>query len=278
MSTNFADLIAARFGDVPDLPETPPMDPMIARVLGRRVHREYADSPVSDALIDLLLAVAFSAPSKSDYQQASVIKVDDAAKRAAIAAAVPDMPWIAAAPRFLIFLGDSRRLDRICSLHGTERANGGLEGLFNATVDAALVMQTFLLAAESAGLGCCPISYVRYHMDTVARELALPDGVFPVAGLCVGYPVGEGRVSPRLPFAATVHRDVYDDGAFERHIESYDKRRAETRPIAPEKQRNPNRFGRVACYGWSEDKARQAAEADGTSFPTWLRGHGFPGT
>ena len=276
MPATLADLIAARFGDVPDLPEMPPADPTIARVLGRRVHREYADHPVPEALIDLLLAAAFSAPSKSDYQQASVVKVEDRAKRAAIAAAVPDMPWIATAPWFLIFLGDSRRLDRICRMRGTERANGGLEGLFNATVDAALVMQTFLLAAESAGLGCCPISYVRYHMDVVARELALPDGVFPVAGLCVGYPVGEGRISPRLPLAATVHRDIYDNGAFEQHIDAYDRRRAETHPIAPEKQRNPARFGRAAFYGWSEDKARQAAEADGASFPAWLRSHGFP--
>lgn len=273
-----SDLIAARFGDAPGLPESPPTDPTIARVLGRRVHREYTDRPVPDATIDLLLAVAFSAPSKSDYQQASVVKVDDKAKRAAIAAAIPDMPWIAKAPRFLIFLGDSRRLDRICERYGTERANGGLEGLFNATVDAALVLQTFLLAAESAGLGCCPISYVRYHMDVVAKELELPDGVFPVAGLCVGYPAGEGRISPRLPCAVTVHRDVYDDGAFERHVDAYDKRRAETHPIAPEKQRNPKRFGRAAFYGWSEDKARQAAEADGTSFPAWLSAHGFPGT
>ena len=34
-------------------------------------------------------------------------------------------------------------------------------------------------------------------------------------------------------------------------------------------------FGEAAFYGWSEDKARQAAKAEGAAFPPYLRSHGF---
>ena len=56
----------------------------------------------------------------------------------------------------------------------------------NAAVDAGIAMQTFILAAESYGLGCCPLSELRNHVDLLSDELALPRHVFPVAGLAVG--------------------------------------------------------------------------------------------
>ena len=88
---------------------------------------------------------------------------------------------------------------------GTRTTTAGSRAFLTPTVDAALVMQTFILAAETAGLGCCPISALRNHADAVARILELPEKVFPVAGLCIGYPAAEGFVSMRLPLAVTVH-------------------------------------------------------------------------
>ena len=46
--------------------------------------------------------------------------------------------------------------------------NGTLEGFFNASIDAALAMQTMILCAESSGLGVCPISVIRNEVDKVA--------------------------------------------------------------------------------------------------------------
>src|SRR6185503_4599930 len=153
----------------------------------------------------LLLAAAFSASSKSDYQQASAIRVKDRGRRDRLAALFPDMPWIGTAPVFLVFLGDARRLERLGDLRGHRQDNGALEGFFNATVDAALALQTCVLAAETLGLGACPISVLRNRIGEVADILELPDTVFPVAGLCLGYPVQQGFISMRLPPEASVH-------------------------------------------------------------------------
>ena len=154
-------------------------------------------------------------------------------------------------------------------------ANDHFDAAFNPTVDAALAMQTFILAAEAAGLGCCPISVVRNHAARVAGMLALPKWVFPVAGLCVGWPDRTGHISMRVPPAVTVHTDRYDDGKLEAGIEAYDRRRDAAYSIPEEKRRGRDRFGETGFYGWSEDKARQVSIRERDDFGGFLKGQGF---
>lgn len=275
MDESLRALLVGRFGFAPPVSEIPAPPPELARMLARRTHRTYADKPVPEGLVDLLLCVALSASSKSDFQQVSIIKVKDPDTRARIAAHFPAMPWIGAAPVFLVFCGDARRLERIGTLRGHPQENRDLEAFLNASVDASLAMQSFILAAESSGLGCCPISVIRNQMATVAPALGLPNGVFPVAGLCLGYPAGAGHVSMRLPPAVTVHTDRYDDSRLAEEVDAYDRRRDARHGIPREQQRNPARFGIASFYGWSEDKARQAAQPEGAAFIAHVKAHGF---
>src|SRR5229473_1697441 len=207
----YADVIERRFGDGGPSGEGAAENDFIRRVLSRKTVRRYSEVVPSDGLLDLLVAAALSSSAKSDFQQASILRVSDPAQRTAIGKLFPAMLWIGLSPVFFVFLGDARRLQRIGELRGKPVQNGTLEGFFNASVDAALAMQTMILCAESAGLGVCPISVIRNEIDAVAAILGLPDLVFPVAGF----------------------------------------------------------------YGWSEDKARQAAKAEGAAFPPYLRSHGF---
>jgi FMN reductase [NAD(P)H] len=276
MTADYDVELRARFdgvdlGDAAELPDLP----WLKQVLLRRTHRRYADRPIAPALMRLLLAAAFSASSKSDFQQATAILVEDRGRRDRLAALIPDMPWIGTAPAFLVFCGDARRLERIGAMRGHRLDNAGLEGFFNAAVDAALAMQTMILAAETAGLGCCPISVLRNHAAAVGGILELPQKVFPVAGLCLGWPAQEGHISLRLPLAATMHTDRYDDAQLAAQIDDYDRRRALRYTIPRAQQRAPERFGYAPFYGWSEDKARQAVDPEGAGFPAWLRARGF---
>jgi nitroreductase len=264
-----------RFGEDIDLGGEVDDIPFLRQVLARRTHRTYADKPVPEPLLRLLIATALSTSSKSDFQEASIIRVVDPQKRAALAALIPAMPWIGVSPVFFVFCGDARRLDRIGELRGHPQGNGRLEGFFNSAVDAAIVMQTFILAAEAVGLGCCPISVIRNHMDRTGEILGLPDLVFPVAGLCVGYPAAAGHISMRLPPSITLHLDRYDDSAMPERLDGYDRARDARHSIPRAQHRNPDKFGEAAFYGWSEDKARQATEPEGASFAAYVRAHGF---
>jgi FMN reductase [NAD(P)H] len=270
-----ADMIGRRFGDGGPAGEGAEDNELMRRVLSRKTVRRYSEKMPSEELLDLLTACALSASAKSDFQQASILRLRDSGKRAAIGALFPSMPWIGIAPAFFIFLGDARRLHRIGELRGKPVKNGTLEGFFNASIDAALAMQTMILCAESSGLGVCPISVIRNEIYTVAEILGLPDLVFPVAGLCLGYPQAEGFVSLRLPRQVTTYADRYDDSRLAASIDDYDRRRNAIHAIPKDQQRSNAEFGEAAFYGWSEDKARQAAKAEGAAFPPWLRHHGF---
>jgi FMN reductase [NAD(P)H] len=263
--------LTARFGYDLDLGGEAEDNAWIRQVLLRRTQRRYDARPVPESLVRLTLAAAFSASSKSDFQQASVIRVEDRGQRDKLAALIPDMPWIGNAPVFLVFLGDARRLEQI-SEHPVK--NDTLEGFFNATVDAALALQTAALAAETMGLGTCPISVLRNHIEAVGEILALPDKVFPVAGLCLGYPAQQGFISMRLPPEATVHHDRYDDSGMGEAVGAYDRRR-DARHSLKDRQKSPEIFGTAEFYGWSEDKARQAMSPEGTGFAAWLKAQGF---
>jgi nitroreductase/FMN reductase [NAD(P)H] len=143
----------------------------------------------------------------------------------------------------------------------------------NAAVDAALAMMNFIRAAEAVGLGACPVSAVRNRPERVSEVLGLPEAVFPVAGLCAGYPAEQGRITPRLPLEVTVHRDRYDESRLEERIEAYDRRRAAIAPYRS--RRHADRYPDCAFYGWSEDKARQYSVPERTDFGAYIRRQGF---
>src|SRR5258707_11225000 len=228
----YADVTERRLGDGGRSGEGTAENDFIRRVLSRKTVRRYSDVVPGDGLLDLLVAAALSSSAKSDFQQASILRVSDPGKRTAIGKLFPAMPWIGLSPVFFVFLGDARRLQRSGELRGKPVRNGTLEGFFNASVDAALAMQTMLLCAESAGLGACPISVLRNEVDEVAAILGLPDLVFPVAGLCLGYPQAEGFVSLRLPRGVTTHADISDDSRRPQGVVDYSPRR-DVRPSIP---------------------------------------------
>jgi nitroreductase/FMN reductase [NAD(P)H] len=265
--------LAERFGERFSVdPKLEGLDEL-ARISGHRVHRRFLPRAVEPALLRLLSACALSAPSKSDLQQADILLVRDRDKQRAIAALIPDMPWIADAPVFLIFLADGSRLPQIARLRDKPFPNDHLDLFFNAVVDGAIVLTTFMRAAAAVGLGACPISAIRDRPDVVSELLALPDRVVPIAGLCVGWPAEAGGITPRLGLDTTLHEDRYRAGDLARELDAYDRRRERERPYR--RQRDPERWGKADPYGWSEDKARQYAEPLRADFGAFVRGKGF---
>ncbi len=262
------ELLRARYGALPFAP--PEVPPGLAALLDRRVTRRYRADAVPDPLLDLVLAGAQSAPAKSDLQQYAILVTRDPAKIAAVADAIGTMPWIKDAPVLLLFCGDIRRGRRICALHGRDHANDSVDTFLNASADAALALGFGVMAADAAGLGTCPISYVRNHLDLVARLFGLPDGVFPVAGLTLGWPEARNATSPRLPPSVVVHRESYDDAGLEAALPAYDSLRPPGKPRYPEVH-GPKPEG---C-SWSENAARQLSVPERANFRAWLASRGI---
>ena len=270
-----ADLIRARFGQDNPASDTATASETMRNILRRRSHRQFKPEPLADDLLNNLLATALSAPSKSDLQQVAVIRVRDPDKQARIARLSSDTAWLEQAPVFLVWCGDSRRIRRLAEWRGHAFANDHLDAFMNAAVDAGICMQTFIIAAESIGLGCCPVSQIRDHIDALSAELELPQYVFPVAGLCVGWPKLDPGISMRLPMSLTVHEDRYDDADLMQEVVHYDQRREAAEPTAPDQQRLVERYGIASDYGWSENRSRQYSVPARADFGRYIRKQGF---
>jgi nitroreductase/FMN reductase [NAD(P)H] len=228
---------------------------------------------IDGELINTLCAVALASPTKSDLQQRDIIILEDDQQRARVTSLFPDTPWIAQAPHLLIFCGNNRRQRQISQWRNKTFANDHLDAFFNASVDAGIALSAFVIAAEAIALGCCPISAIRNHAETISDMLQLPDHVFPVAGLAVGHPQEPPKISMRLPLKLTVHRNVFSEADIEQQVGLYDRQRASKQPY--DGQRDSERFAVVDHYGWSEDKARQYARPERSDFGDFIRRKGF---
>ena len=140
-------------------------------------------------------------------------------------------------------------------------------------MDSGIALSAFVTAAEASGLGCCPISAVRNEAAAVSELLGLPDHVFPVAGLAIGYPAETPDIAKRLPLAATLHFDRYQEDDLRAHVQDYDTSRASEQPYAH--QRDVAKFGTATPYTWSEDKVRQYSSPERADFGALIRAKGF---
>src|ERR1043166_1128830 len=235
-----------RFGEHIGIdPKLPGLD-HLAKFASYRSHRKFQPRAVGPDLLRLLCACALSAPSKSDLQQADIVVVTDMAIRRQIVATIPEMPWINDAPAFLVFVANGERLPLACKTHGKPFPNDHLDQFFNAAVDCGIVLATFIGAATAMGLGCCPISAIRDHPETVGGLLNLPPRTVPVAGLCVGWPAEPGGITPRLSLETTVIENGYRERDLMGEIAAYDRRRHAQRPYR--RQRDPKRWGEAPFY------------------------------
>ena len=243
-------------------------------IVKHRVIRRYSAKPLDAGLIRLICACALSAPSKSDLQQRDIVVVEDAEIRREIASPDPGhavdrrrrRPSWSSSPTG----GGCRRSPE---LRGKPFPNNHFDLVFNAATDAAIALATAVTAAEALGLGTCPISVIRDHAARIGDLLGLPDRVIPFAGLCLGWPSDQGRMSPRLPLTMTVHRDRFGEQDFETELEAYDRRREQAAPYRG--QRDTGIWGQAPEYGWSEEKARHYAQPQRRDFGSYVRNRGF---
>ena len=271
-------VLQRRFGsDQPhlDLPDDAPISH--AQLAARGVVRSFSPLPVPFDLLHRLCALALCAPTKSDLQQRDIIIVDDAGLKQEILEPLAEgpigQPWLANVPVLLVFCGNNRRQRLWHEWRGKPFANDHLDAFFNASVDAGIALTAFVLAAEAQGLGTCPISVIRNRAAAVSELLHLPQHVFPVAGLAVGWPATAPKQSMRLPLDVTVHRNAYREDGLREAVDGYDRRRQAAQPYR--EQRYLETFGKSETYGWSEDKARQYAVPERADFGAYIRARGF---
>ncbi|MEI6546503.1 MAG: nitroreductase family protein [Burkholderiales bacterium] len=260
--------LAERFGEEVAIPAGLEGLDQLLTMASQATHRAWAERAVDADLVRLLAACALSAPTKSYLQQADIVDLRDSTVRSAVESLVPSMPWMKAAPALLVFCGNGRRFRRIFERRDQAFTNEHLDGFFNPTVDATLVLMNFIRAASAIGMVCCPISVLRDRAEELATILDMPDHVFPVAGLCIGWPLQARSISPRLPLAATLHQDRFDEGHTDALIDAFDSRYVEV-----QSSRRP--AGSTPAQTWSDERTKQYAASQRADWGRFVRKQKF---
>ena len=176
---------------------------------------------------------------------------------------------------FFLYLADIRRNIKITNDRGYEHKNNNVDTFMNGVIDAALSMQSTICASESLGLGVCPISMIRNIIEEVKVICKLPKGVFPIAGLALGWPDQKSNVSIRLSQDIVIHFDKYEEKDLIKKINKYDERVFKKDPIPENKQRHVDLYGVAKKGTWSENISRQLSVPERTNFKKWLNENGF---
>lgn len=242
------------------------MNPILEAQLNHRSIRSYTDKPIDATLLHELIRHAQGAASSSFIQAYSIIRVNNKTSRQTIATVAGGQHWVESAAEFLIICADLRRVEMACVNQELGALEGNTEHFISATVDAALMAQNLMLGAESEGLGAVFIGGIRNDPEKVSELLDLPNQVYPVFGLCLGWPDAIPELKPRFPVDVILHDESYnkdrtasDIAAYDEQIEHYYKERGSN-------QRSSN---------WSEQTAKAVQKKKREHMLEFLQKQGF---
>jgi nitroreductase len=248
----------ARYGEsVPD--NTCYTNEFVEKILSRKTIRRFSQKPLPPGLLEKLIAVAQSSPTSSMLQTWSVIAIESKENRkvffegdnahangthfnAALNEILNRGQYDATmeCPLFLIWLVDRSIINAVYDSDTIQdpelkklqpvakEKNSLLTYELSAIIDATIAAQTFVLSAESVGLGTMYCGALR-EMD-INEHFNIPKHALPIFGICVGYPLGDYLnvfgglkiktelfdyvdkpvyTKPRLPQALVLHREEY---------------------------------------------------------------------
>lgn len=185
--------------------------------------RKFTDQPISPELLSTILRSGQAAATSSFLQGATVIRVRNPVSREKLAALAGNQPYVQSAAEFFVLCADLKRPGNCCVQYDKPFEGDYTEHFIIATVDVALMAQNMVVAAEAADLGICYIGGIRNNPREVSDLLQLPKGVYPVFGLCLGYPDQDPECKPRLPLEVIVKEDVYSEEGDAQRIAEYDE-------------------------------------------------------
>lgn len=187
------------------------MNQVIELLKNHRSIRKFKQDPISSEIILAIIEAAGAAATSNFIQAYSVIRVTNKENRKQIAELAGFQTWVETSPVFLVFCADLNRAGNACLFENKEIASGFTEQFIIATVDVALAAQNAMIAAESLGLGGVFIGGIRNDPEKVCELLKIPNHVYPVFGLCLGYPDEKPEQKPRLPVSVILKEDYYQE-------------------------------------------------------------------
>jgi nitroreductase len=242
------------------------MNEVINLLQSRSSVRKFTDQIIPQDALEELIKCGQAAATSSFIQACTVIQVEDASKRNLLVDLAGGQPYVASAAKFLVFCADMNRHKLVCDMHNSKMESGYTEQFITATVDVALFAQNVMTAAQSLGIEGVYIGGIRNNIAEVSDLLELPTLVYPVFGMCLGYPAQDPETKPRLPISVILKKDSYQDDNDTKTISEYDEQIREY---------YRSRTGGTKETTWSEQIADMLVKEARPHMKTYLKDRGF---
>lgn len=180
-------------------------------IITRKTIRKYSDKPVSDELLDRMLAEAMRTQTMGNLQLYSVIVTRSDEMKRKLAPAHFNQPMVTEAPVVLTVCADFNRTTKWAECRKAHPGYDNILSFLNAATDALLYTQTFCNLADEEGLGYCYLGTTVYNPQMIIDTLQLPRLVMPVATITLGWPDENPPLTDRLPLRSIVHSETYTD-------------------------------------------------------------------
>ncbi|MCI6111314.1 MAG: nitroreductase family protein [Prevotella sp.] len=177
----------------------------------RRSIRRYQDKDVDNTLLTRLIKEAERTQTMGNLQLYSVVVTRSKELKTKLAPAHFNQPMVTGAPVVLTFCADYRRTTLWAEQRQATPGYDNPLSFVNAMTDALLFCQTFCNLAEEEGLGCCFLGTTVYQPQSIIDTLQLPELVFPVATITLGWPDENPPLSDRLPVSTIIHEETFHD-------------------------------------------------------------------
>lgn len=194
-------------------------------LLERRCVRHYEERNIDEADLGFIREAVRNTPTSYNGQQYSIIEITDQGIKDELAA-ISGMRQLAEAPVVFMFLVDYHKITVAARAKGLDMPPfyDTADGLVVGVIDASLAMMSAIVAAESRGLGTCPVGYVRtVDPDAICKLLKLPVEVFPVCALAMGHPANKPELKPKEPLDLLFFKNVYGVEGMSGKLMEYDR-------------------------------------------------------
>jgi nitroreductase len=178
---------------------------VLGTILNRASIRRFQPRPVAEDALRSIVRAGQQAPFTG--QMYSVIVVTDRSRREQLRPLFGRLP--VEAPVFMLICIDFARLEQFVSMKGRRNRADDLSMLFLGIQDASYFAMNMVLAAEALGLGSVFLGAAPFVATELAAMFGLPERVYPLVGLCVGYPDENPPPRPRIPLEMVYMRDGY---------------------------------------------------------------------
>ncbi|HMQ09954.1 MAG TPA: nitroreductase family protein [Oligoflexia bacterium] len=186
--------------------------------------RQYQNKAIEADLLQKILLTGTRAATSGNMQFYAMVLTQDPQQKQKLYQAHGEQAMILQAPVLITFCADLHRMQRWFDVREAKTSFANEVSLIRGIIDASLLAQNVVLAAEAMDLGTCYMGSTLKGIKEIVNILNLPKLVVPVTTICMGYPAEEKKRIERLPLAAVVHNESYDSFNAERIDTVYSQR------------------------------------------------------